>query len=431
MEDKKTALLITYYWPPAGGAGVHRWLRLSNYFIENGWKLHVYCPENAEWPIIDNELQKQVTSDLTIIRKSIFEPHKYLGKKNNPNVSGGLTRNSKSSIIQKLIIWTRGNLFIPDARVFWIRPSFRFLKKYLNEHPEITTIISTGPPHSLHVIGQKLKKERPKIKWVADFRDPWTDIDFYQELLPGKWADKRQHNLEKKCLQEADEIVTISDNCAEGLSKIGQRKVEVITNGYNFPYFDEEKIDLDSKFTIAHFGSMSFPRNPEILWNVLSDICKENSSFKNDLLVNLIGPVDFTIFERLIIHQLERNYKYIALVTHQESIQMQRASQIMLLVANRTGNVKGILTGKFFEYLGAKRPILAIGEADSDLETAMNLTQCGKFISYDDYSTTRTEILKWYDLFQENKLECNSINLDMYSSQSLAKKYCALLDSLL
>ncbi len=430
MENVRQALLITFYWPPAGGAGVHRWLRLSSYFLQNGWKLHVYCPEKAEWPVIDKDLEKQVSSDLIMIKRPIFEPHKYIGKKNNPNVSGGFTRNSKSTLFQKFVIWTRGNLFVPDARVFWIRPSTRFISKYLKEHPEIDTIISTGPPHSMHVIGRNLKQNFPHIKWVTDFRDPWTEIDFYKDLIPGKWADKRQHDLEKACLTECDAVVTISRSSAEDLGKIGNRKVEVITNGYNFPHFDEKKQTLDSKFTIAHFGSMSFPRNPEIVWKVLSDLCKENPEFQQNLQIKLIGPVDYTVFERIEEHQLKANLEFIPLVAHKESIEMQRSAQILLLVANKTGNVKGILTGKFFEYLGAKRPILAVGEADSDLEKAIHETECGDFISYDDYDHARKTITHWYELYLHQQLISTAKNLHIYSSEYLAKQFCELMEKL-
>ena len=431
MKSNNSALLITYYWPPAGGAGVHRWLRLSKYFKENGWKLHVYCPENAAWPIIDNELINEVDKEITIIRKPIFEPHKYLGKKNNPNISGGFTRNNKSSILQKLIIWIRGNIFIPDARVFWIKPSYRFLKSYLKNNPEISTIISTGPPHSLHLIARNLKRNNKNLKWVADFRDPWTEIDFYKDLVPGKIADKIQHKLEKSCLVEPDAVVTISASSAEDLEKIGHRKVEVITNGYNFPYFDEKSLQLDTKFTIAHFGSMSFSRNPEIIWKVLSDLCAKNSLFKNDLEIKLVGPVDYTVIERIENYNLKNNLIHIPLVSHSESIEMQRKSQIMLLIANNTGNVKGILTGKFFEYLGAKRPILAIGQKSSDLDIAIQETNSGVFIDYDDYLKAEATILEWYNLFKNKLLTTQSNNLSIFSSEALAKKYCELMNKLI
>ena len=423
----KKALLITYYWPPAGGAGVHRWLRFSNFFKENNVNLHVYCPDSAAYPMIDKDLEREVSADISVIKRKIFEPHKVVGKKNNPNVSGGFTQSKKTSLVQKLIIWIRGNLFIPDARMFWIRPSSRFLKSYLSQNPDITTMISTGPPHSVHMIALRLKKKFPEIQWIADFRDPWTDIDFYNDLNIGKWANKRHHQLEKLCLDTADKIVTVSDNCALDLERTVNKKVEVITNGYNFPERGN-KVNLDEKFTICHFGSLPFSRNPEVLWECLSILCKENEEFANDLEVKLYGPSDFLVVERINFFKLNDKVRRFSIVKHSESIKLQEKAQLLLLVANNTGNVKGILTGKFFEYLGAYRPILAIGSKDSDLENAVNSTKSGAFIGNNELDKLKAELLEFYALYKENKLKSNSRNIDIYSSKHLAKKYCELIN---
>ncbi len=423
MKKVRTALLITYYWPPAGGAGVHRWLRMSRFFKENGWNLHVYCPENGSWPTMDPALQAEVSDDLTIIRRPIFEPHKYLGKKSNPNIGAGLTHQGKVGLVKKAVIWVRGNLFVPDARVFWIKPSVRFLFDYLKEHPEIDTIISTGPPHSMHLIGLGLKKHFPKINWVADFRDPWTQIDFYHELLPGKWADSRHKKLEKSVLQTADHVITVSKACAEGLQDIAERKVDVVTNGFIFPEFNAQEVQLDKAFTIAHFGSMPNARNPMALWKALQGAIKINPAIAEHLQLKLVGPVDFQIIEDIKKHQLERNMKLIPSVSHAESLVMQRSAQILLLVANNAGNVKGILTGKFFEYLGAKRPILAIGMADGDLHLALGETQSGQFCDFSDEEAMTAFVLDTFGKFQQGALHSSSTGLNTYSTQALTKRF--------
>ena len=429
MEHKRTALLITYYWPPAGGAGVHRWLRFSRYFKENGWDLHVYCPENAAWPVIDKSLFGEVSQDVIIIRRPIFEPHKYLGKKNNPNQASGITLKKKGNLFQCLIIWIRGNLFIPDARVFWIKPSARYLNRYLNEHPDIDTVISTGPPHSLHLIAQKLKKKHPKLQWIADFRDPWTEIDFYQDLLPGKWADKRHKKLEKSVLSNADKVVTISESGAADLERIGQRKVEVVTNGFIFPEFDAKTIELDNKFTIAHYGSMPFARNPEVLWEALSELMYELPEMADSLEIKLVGSVDFNVLGKIDAAGLTTFLNHVQSVSHQESIWMQQKTQLLLLVANRTGNVKGILTGKFFEYLGAKRPILAIGEIDSDLESAMKSTHAGLFAGYEEKEKVKSYLRSSFAAYIKKQLYQEPIGIDKFSSRSLVKNFIHLMEA--
>ena len=426
-KTRKTALLITYYWPPAGGAGVHRWLRFSHFFKDANCKLHVYCPKDAAWPTLDEGLLNDVPKDVTVIRNSIFEPHKYLGKKNNPNVGAGLTQTGKQSFKQKLIIWVRGNLFIPDSRKFWIKPSTRFLSKYLKNNPEIDTIISTGPPHSTHLIANNLKAKFPKLKWIADFRDPWTDIDFYADLLPGKWADNKHRKLEKAVLINADEVVTVSQACAEGLEQIGQRKVHVITNGYNFPEFDSSQVVLDSTFTIAHFGSMPYARNPKVLWQALHLIKLEQPTLFKKIKVKLIGPVDYKVFESARELDVEECIEHIPSVTHKQSIEAQRTTPMLLLVANNTGNVKGIVTGKVFEYLGAKRPIVAIGELDSDLEKIILTTNSGSFIDYAQVDRMKEVILQNHEAFCNNTLYIKPTNLEAYSSKNLAHQFIELM----
>ncbi|MFK7784269.1 MAG: glycosyl transferase family 1 [Crocinitomicaceae bacterium] len=423
MTEEKHVLLIAYYWPPSGGAGVHRWLRFSNFFKENGCKLTVFCPEDAAWPEIDSALLEKVPDDVTVIRRKVFEPHKYLG-----NTAGtGFTEKSKPSLFKRFVTWVRGNMFIPDSRVFWIRPSVRYLSKHLKNHPEIKTIVSSGPPHSAHVIGLKLKKKFPKHRWVADFRDPWTQIDFYHNLNVGKRADKKQKALEKECLQKADEVVTISQNCASGLEEISSREVNVITNGYIFPEFDPKKVELDSRFTISHFGTMPLARNPEVMWKALQSILKETPSFAKHLRVNLIGVVDYNVIDSFKKYGLEQFVEVSPLVPHAKSIELQRKTQILLLSANNSGNVKGILTGKFFEYLGAKRPILAIGAADSDLARAVKHTQCGFLADFEDHDGTEAFLRESYQQFLNKNLYSTPVNTESFDSKNLTKDFIDLL----
>lgn len=419
MKNEKNVLLITYYWPPSGGAGVHRWLRFSNYFKENNCNLTVYCPYDAAWPAIDENLNKQVSNDVTVIRRKIFEPNKFLNRGKKAGV--GFTQSKKQSFAQKVMIWVRGNLFIPDSRVFWIKPSARFLSDYLKNHPEITTIISTGPPHSSHLIALKLK-EKFNVKWIADFRDPWTQIDFYADLLPGKRADKKHKELEKLVLTKADEVVTISNACAEGLEEIAKRKIHVVTNGYNFPEFDSTKVELNKGFTISHFGSMPFTRNPLVLWKVLGKLIQTDTEMASRLKINLIGTVDYQVIDSLKEFELEKYVTVTPPIPHQESILLQRSSQLLLLVANNSGNVKGILTGKFFEYLGAKRPIIAIGENESDLQTIVKHTTCGCFVDYSDEVTLTSYINQSFKDFQSGDLSNVAINTEEFSSSNLVKK---------
>lgn len=427
MQDLKHILLITYYWPPAGGAGVHRWLRFSKFFKENGWQMHVYTPENAHYPIIDEELNSEIENTLIQVKHPIFEPQQLLAKKAGFGKASGVNTTKKKSAIQSAMIWVRGNLFIPDARLFWIRPSVKKLTAYLKEHPEITHIISTGPPHSVHVIARNLKRKMPTLNWMADFRDPWTQIDFYADLLPSKWADNKQKSLEKSVLKEANQVITVSNDCAQGLEEIGNRSVHIITNGFIFPEFNPKERILSEKFTIAHFGSMAESRNPIVLWKALHELVLENSNFAAHLQIELYGNVDLSILKSIDEYALGDYFEGVKTVKHSESIALQQSRSILLLIANNTPNVKGILTGKFFEYLGAKRPVLAIGAIDSDLNDTLKLTNGGHLIAFEDVAGMKRQLLDYFDAYLHKELYVDLKNLSAYNSRNITQKIIDLL----
>ena len=236
----KKVLIITYYWPPSGGAGVQRWLKFVKYLREFGWEPVVYTPENPEAPAIDMSLEKDIPENLTVIKTKIWEPYsvykKLVGIKPEEKIKAGfLSENKKPSLIENISVKIRGNFFIPDARKFWIKPSIKFLTKYLKDNP-VDAIVSTGPPHSMHMIALGLKKKL-NIPWLADFRDPWTNIDFYEELNLSASADKKHHQMEKSVLENADTVSVISRTMAVDFKRLYNRHYEVITNG-----FDEDDI---------------------------------------------------------------------------------------------------------------------------------------------------------------------------------------------
>ncbi len=288
---KRRVLIITYYWPPAGGPGVQRWLKFVKYLPQFGVEPIVYIPENPNYPLVDESLLSEVSEGLTIIKHPINEPYKLAGlfsKKASKTISKGIISESrKQSFIEKLLLYIRGNYFIPDARKNWVKPSVSYLLNYINKN-DIDAIITSGPPHSLHLIGLQLK-ERLKVRWLADFRDPWTTIGYHKQLKLTKRAAQKHKILEKQVLNGADQIIVTSAATKEEFKDLTKKPIEVITNGYD--YEPAGKIELDSKFSIAHIGSLLSKRNPEILWKVFSDLIEINKDFSNDFQLNFIGAV--------------------------------------------------------------------------------------------------------------------------------------------
>ncbi len=429
----KKVLIITYYWIPSGGAGVQRWVKFTKYIRDFGWEPIIYTPENPEFPSIDTSFEKDIPTDIQILKTPIWEPYnlyRYIkGNKNGALKASFISENNKQSWKDKLSILIRGNFLIPDPRFFWVRPSVKYLSNYIEANP-VDAIISTGPPHSMHLIGMKLKKRFQHIPWIADFRDPWTNIDFYKELNLSYISDKIHHNLEKKVIQSTDTLLVVSQGMKEEYSTFKPKKIQIITNGYDNDDMKLSDIHLDKKFSISHIGSLNTARNPYTVWKVLNKICSENQKFKEDLLIQLVGKVDYTVIEDIKKFQLENNLLKIDYLTHQEAIIKQQSSQVLLLLINQSNNAKGILTGKFFEYLSAKRPILGVGPTDGDAADILKETKAGYMVDFEDETETEKIILMYYELYLNNKLIVDSQSVEKYSRKNLTNELSDILNSL-
>ena len=429
----KRVLIITYYWPPSGGSGVQRWLKMSKYLPKNGWQPVIYTTENAEYPIVDPTLEKDVAPEAEIIRRPIFEPYtfykRFLGMKQSDTIKAGFaSETQKKGWKERISLWIRGNLFIPDARRWWVRPSVRYLMQYLKEHP-VDAIISTGPPHSMHLIALELKKTLD-LPWIADFRDPWTEIDFYDELHLTRWADRKQQKLEREVLTQADKIVTVSWNWAKGLGRLGNRNVRVIQNGYDWavkPTVSEKP--TPDVFSLTHIGTIGPARNAPTLWKALQELKSEMEGFGKALRIKLVGAVDQSAIKDLETCGLMENAELTSHVPHDEVQQIQENSQVLLLLVNDAPNAMGILTGKLYEYLASRRPILAIGPEDGDAARLLAETKAGQIVGFENKEKMKEAIRDLYQRYLENGLPDNpNAGIERYSREALAGEYVRLLD---
>ncbi len=418
MPQKKI-LIITYYWPPAGGPGVQRWLKFVKYLPDFGVQPIVYIPENPTYPIVDKALISEVSDKAIILRKKIFEPYQLasiFSKKNTEKISSGIIPNrKKQTFLQKLFLWIRGNVFIPDARVFWVKPSVKFLKKYITEN-KIETVITSGPPHSLHLIGLQLKKNI-NINWIVDFRDPWTTIGYHNELKINQKSQKKHKKLESEVLNTADEILVTSKTTKAEFSVLTSRPITVITNGFDVE--NVEKQTLDKKFTLAHIGSFLSERNPRILWKVLKEIIRENQAFAQAFELKLIGAVSQEILDAITEFKLDKFTKNLGYVSHKEAIEHQRKSQVLLLIEINSEITKSIIPGKLFEYMVSERPILAIGPEGSDFSEIIRETNTGVFVNYEEKEKLKSTILEYFDEYLQENLKSHAIGLQKYSRKNL------------
>lgn len=427
MENKKI-LIITYYWPPAGGPGVQRWLKFVKYLPDFGVQPLVYIPENPTYPIVDTNLEKEVSSKAIILKQTIFEPYQlasFFSKNKTKKMNSGIIPNQKKQqFLDKIFLWIRGNLFIPDARFFWVKPSISYLEKYIIEN-EIETIITSGPPHSLHLIGLGLKNKLD-LKWFADFRDPWTTIGYHKALRLSNYAAKKHEELEKQVLNAADAIIVTSKTTKTEFEAITTKPITVITNGY-----DDEEVapqTKDTKFSLAHIGSFLSERNPIILWEILVDLIEEVPSFKVNLEIKLIGAVSQEVLDTIHYYKLNAYLNNMGYVSHTEAIIQQKKSQVLLLIEIDSEDTKSIIPGKLFEYMVSNRPIVAIGPKDSDFAAIIAETNTGVFFEYGEKEKLKKTVLEFYNQYLLGNLQTNGVGLQKYSRKNLTKQLVELLD---
>lgn len=425
--EQKKLLIITYYWPPAGGPGVQRWLKFVKYLPDFNVQPIVYIPENPTYPIVDEGLMSEVSDKAIILKNKIFEPYQlagFLSKKETKKISSGIIPAAKKqSFVEKMMLWIRGNLFIPDARKFWVNPSVTYLKKYIQEN-NIDTIVTSGPPHSLHLIGLKLKQEL-RVKWFADFRDPWTTIGYHKALKLSSYADKKHKALEHQVLNTADTIIVTSKTTKTEFQAITNKPIEVITNGYDVE--NVPKQTLDEKFTLAHIGSFLSDRNPKILWESLQELISENELFKAHFQLKLIGKVSQEILDSISEFKLDAYLNNLGYVSHSEAVKHQKASQVLLLIEIDSEETKSIIPGKLFEYMVSERPIIAIGPKDSDFAEIITSTNTGTFFTYNEKERLKKTILINFELYLDKKLQVYPVGLQQYSRKSLTEKLVQLI----
>ncbi|WP_233194554.1 glycosyltransferase family 4 protein [Aquimarina sp. I32.4] len=420
-------LIVTYYWPPAGGPGVQRWLKFVKYFREFGIEPIVYVPENPTYPMEDDSLSSEIPEGVTVLKHPIFEPYRFaqvFSKKETKTISKGIIAGKeRQSFIQRLLLFIRGNFFIPDARKFWVNPSVKYLKKYVLDN-KIETIITTGPPHSVHLIGKELKNQ-VGVRWFADFRDPWTTIGYHDKLKLTKRSKRKHKMLEKEVLSEADHIIVTSFTTQKEFGAIANTPVSVITNGYDTEVVIEKQ--LDTTFTVSHIGSLLSARNPAYLWKAMYELTQQNESFSKFFRLQLVGAVSDDVLSSIKAAGLSDFLELRGYVPHADAIKIQRSSQLLLLIEIDSKDTRCIIPGKLFEYMISKRPILAIGPAEADISKLISETNSGYFFEYDEYDKIKKQLLDCFTQFEKGTLVSEVEGINKYSRSALTETFAKLL----
>jgi glycosyltransferase involved in cell wall biosynthesis len=416
-------LIITYYWPPAGGSGVQRWLKFVKYLQNSDIESIVYTVDNANYPKEDKTLLHEVPANIKILKQPIWEPTNLLFWKKKEAQKGDVSNAVNSGFLS----FIRGNFFIPDPKIFWVNSSVKFLHQYLKEN-KVDVVISTGPPHSMHLIAQKLK-QKTNIKWIADFRDPWSNLYYNEEFKQLSFAKKKNEKLENSVFKNADCILTVSNSLKKEFDQKAAR-VEVITNGFDDEEVTNTLITLDKKFSISYIGLLPKQSNPKLLFKVLSTLCAEDTDFKTDLKLNFIGDISQDVKQEIIKDGLLENSNFIGYVSHKEAIDYQKKAQVLLLLIPNVAKSEGILTGKLFEYLTAKRPILAMGLETGDLSEILKNTSSGVVVGFDNEAELTSEIRNLYQQYKTGDLQVNSKNIEQFHRKELTKSLSEIIKNL-
>tara|TARA_B100000767_G_scaffold109822_1_gene105119 strand:- start:2188 stop:3444 length:1257 start_codon:yes stop_codon:yes gene_type:complete len=414
----KKVLIITYYWPPAGGSGVQRWLNFSRYLAELGWDITIMFPDNPSYPIIDNTIEKSISPLVKSIKVPIFEPTGVL------NVSKTKNRDhlNSSGIFKKIIFWVRANLFFPDSRMFWIKKVTKIASSYILKN-DIDCLITTAPPFSTHLIGYYIKR-KTNIKWIADFRDPWSEFFPFKQLPMTDIIRKKHLKWERKCVAYADTVITTSPSLNKSYLKINNNS-HTITNGFE-SLIDSES---DNKFIIMYTGVMKSIQNPSNLWLVLNEICVENEAFSNDLLVTLIGDFDPSIITDNNIISLKSSVEFEGYIDEVELKNKLKKAQVLLLSSVNLEGINNIIPGKLFLYLSVKRPILAFSSFNSDVEVIINETKSGRVFDYSNKIDLKNHILYLYNQFKKGNNYLNSVGIDQYNYKNLSNKLSDIINN--
>lgn len=436
-KTKKIKILyLTYYWPPSGGPGVQRALKFTKYFNEFNIEPYILTVDEkkASYPLIDYSLKDDISKGINIFKTNSFEPleiYRRLNKQKEIPYSG-FVNIDKTSLFQKFFRFIRGNFFIPDARVGWNRYAFKMAERLIMDNP-LSAIVTSSPPHSTQLVGLKLKRKY-NLPWIADMRDPWTDIYYYNDFYHLPFIKRYDASLERKVLENADAVVVVSKSIKKLFisksDKINPDKIHVIPNGFDEEDFMDGKNMHSDEFIITYTGTLSDQYPVDTFVAAFSKIVKEHTDIK--IKFNIVGKVSDNILNKFMKYDLSTNVDYMGYKKHKEAVSFLSKSNALLLVIPDITNNAGILTGKLFEYLGSRKPILNLGPVAGDAAKIINECKAGKTFDYLNEKDIINYLIELIEDLKVNNVGKSNDNVYLnYSRRRLTERFSNLIKEII
>ncbi len=437
MEAKdKKVLIITYYWPPSGGSGVQRWLKFVKYLPAFGWQPFVLTPEKPAFDIRDDSLLSDVPDEAEVFHFPIWEPYEMFfrlstmfGARKSAKPTE-LVKGNDTGFFQRMATWVRANLMVPDPRVFWVKPSVSFLNSLIRDNA-IRIVVTTGPPHSVHLIGLRLKKKNPSIRWIADFRDPWSEWGLLESLRVGRMAMKKHRRLERVVLRTADDLITITPFYKRRFEDLSGRSVHLITNGFDDADFKEVDRRRPESFIIRHVGIINERCDPRPFMDVVESIASVDKDFLAMARVEFVGEVHPVFRAWVEASPLKNRLALLAgSIPHKELLKTYGSSSLLLLVLHGYKDAGGYLPGKLFEYLATGIPVLGVGPTTGDAAALLQETSAGQMFEATDQDGIRqflvTHFREWKDGVSASR---KTAQAGKYSRKELTSALVRILES--
>ncbi|MBD8490988.1 glycosyltransferase family 4 protein [Echinicola sp. CAU 1574] len=429
MEISKKVLIITYYWPPSAGSGVQRWLKFAKFLPEYGWEPVIFTPENPDFELKDETMLKEVSPNWEVIKFPIWEPYgvfRFLKKKKKGKAEdpSKLIEKRHKNWFDQTSIWLRANAMIPDPRVFWVKPSVNYLLDIVEKN-SIQAIITTGPPHSMHLIGRDLKR-KSGLPWIADFRDPWSTWEFLDTLPMMKSIRRRHERLEQSVFREADKVVTISPTFQEELAKIAHREIDLITNGFDsadLPKDFQKKKSESPVFEIVYTGIIDAIRNPIPFLNAFKQAF---APMEKTVKLTFVGRVSEKVSHFVKEDPwLAERVDFPGYMPHEKVFTFYEKADMLLLILTNTKNAKGNIPGKLFEYIATGRTIVALGDPLGDASKIIQEAGAGKVFSHESVDEIQAYLEQQ---IMEGVKSMTSSSIDHFERKYLSQKLAQLLD---